>query len=371
MLKKHHKTVTVIVKGNINASPTVLNIIEMLLANNLDVNCICSSCEEEARNFFLRQNVSLFELGCYKGQGLWNKVSGYLKFRKKVWETIFSNQLQETLLWVARIDTAMAMGKGLVSYHFVLGLHELHDKYPFYQKQISFYAKQACKVVVPEYNRAIMLKCWHKLATTPSILPNKPYSHLRTKGIPISDSTAGEIMKNAVKGRKIILYQGALTKDRDLKPIASAVEKLDNGYCFLVMGKDNYGKLEELKKVCSKIVHIPWVVPPAHLEVTSHAHIGIAAYDFDCLNSVYCAPNKIWEYTGFGIPVLCQDIPGLRYTVGVANAGVCVNIQDENQLLEAFKEISLNYDKYKNNASQFYNSVNLENTMRNIISDGC
>ncbi|KAA6307134.1 hypothetical protein EZS27_041199, partial [termite gut metagenome] len=38
--------------------------------------------------------------------------------------------------------------------------------------------------------------------------------------------------------------------------------------------------------------------------------IGIVSYAFDDLNHVFCAPNKTWEYTGFGIPMLGNNAPG-------------------------------------------------------------
>ncbi len=52
-------------------------------------------------------------------------------------------------------------------------------------------------------------------------------------------------------------------------------------------------------------------IAPKHLEVISQAHIGIGLYRPISLNQVYCAPNRLYEFTGFGIPVILPDFPGI------------------------------------------------------------
>ena len=32
------------------------------------------------------------------------------------------------------------------------------------------------------------------------------------------------------------------------------------------------------------------------------------------LNPLYCAPNKIFEYSKYGIPMISNDVPALRYS---------------------------------------------------------
>jgi len=119
--------------------------------------------------------------------------------------------------------------------------------------------------------------------------------------------------------------------------------------------------------MCPPLVHIPWVRPPAHLEITSHAHVGIAFYKFDSLNSIFCAPNKIWEYSAFGVPTLCQDIPGLRYTIGTAGAGVCVDSQSVDAIISAVRIIEANYSVHSQRAREFYESVDTTDVVGRII----
>jgi len=297
---------------------------------------------------------------------LLGKIEHYHAFRRRAWRLV-GKEDPDALLWVAKIDTAMALGKRLLEKRYVLTLQELHDKYRFYQKAIRLYASHAGAVVVPEYCRANILRCWHGLNRTPFVLPNKPLVRSGEKHLFVSDANARSILESIPDGNRILLYQGAVTFDRDLGAVARAVQELGEGYRFVIMGPDRTGDLTRLREMCPPLVHIPWVRPPAHLEITSHAHVGIAFYKFDSLNSIFCAPNKIWEYSAFGVPTLCQDIPGLRYTIGTAGAGVCVDSQSVDAIISAVRIIEANYSVHSQRAREFYESVDTTDVVGRII----
>ena len=94
-------------------------------------------------------------------------------------------------------------------------------------------------------------------------------------------------------------------------------------------------------------------------------------YDFVVLNAIFCAPNKTWEYTGFGIPVLCHDIPGLRYTIGQYKAGVCADMDDTEAIKAAITEMDSNYEEYSQNAIAFYVSFDVKKSLLDITSNHC
>ncbi|MBN2133906.1 MAG: glycosyltransferase [Sedimentisphaerales bacterium] len=297
---------------------------------------------------------------------VFGKLRHYHEFRRKAWRFI-ENEDRDALLWVAKIDTAMALGKRLLRRRYILTLQELHDKYYFYQKAIRFYASHASAVVVPEYCRANILRCWHGLNTTPFVLPNRPVVQSRDRFLPVSDTNTAQIMDSIPKGRRILLYQGILAPDRDLAPVARAARELGEDYQLVIMGRDHDGHLGRLREIYPDLMCIPWVRPPVHLEVTSHAHIGIAFYKYDALNSIFCAPNKIWEYSAFGVPMICQDIPGLRYTVGAAEAGLCVDSGSTQSVVDGIKQIEEDYEYYRQRASEFYDSVNTIDQVSRIV----
>jgi len=362
-------TITIVCKSWIDGSPTVLTVAHGLRSTGCEVECICSACRPATRGTLERAGIKVHEV--YTQDPLparpMAKVMHYLAFRKRAWKLL--NQDKESLLWVARIDTAIALGRRLLERAYILALHELHDKYPIFQRAIRLYARNAHRVVTPEICRAAILRCWHSLDRTPFVLPNRPISHPRKRGIVVSDEKAGEVLASMPDGQRILLYQGNLGSDRDLEPVAKAVQQLGQPYRLLIMGKGEGSALHRLRDVCPSLVHIPWVVPPAHLEVTSHAHIGIAFYRFDSLNSVFCAPNKIWEYSGFGIPILCQDLPGLRFTVGVAGAGECVNTRRPEEVVAGISRIEDHYQQYSERAKGFYEATDTQELLLRLLNE--
>lgn len=267
------------------------------------------------------------------------------------------------LLWIIHEETAYEFKDDLEKKKFLLSFYELNDHRIDFLKKLEPVAKNALEVLVPEYNRACILRVWMKLDKTPTVIPNKPLRHPRKRCIPNSFS-------DQLKGKKVVLYQGYINRSRNLDKVCEAVKDMP-GYCIVLMGKGDTSYINELKQKYPQIIHISFIAPPEHLYVTSWAHIAIVKYDFVVLNAIFCAPNKTWEYTGFGIPVLCHDIPGLRYTIGQYKAGVCTDMDDTEAIKAAITEIDSNYEEYSQNAIAFYESFDVKKSLLDITSNHC
>jgi hypothetical protein len=122
-------------------------------------------------------------------------------------------------------------------------------------------------------------------------------------------------------------------------------------------------------KIYNNLVYISHINAPFHLEVTSHAFIGICTYSYSDLNNVFCAPNKIWEFAGFGIPTLCQNIPGLVFSVGASGSGVCVDFEDSEDIKRGLRQIQENYETFGSNAKRFFDSMRVEGVLEEMMRD--
>ena len=173
-------------------------------------------------------------------------------------------------------------------------------------------------------------------------------------------------------GKKIVLYQGSFHKDRNLEPFFKAIDKLQAEYVLVIMGRKNK-KIDELLYNHPGTIHIPWINAPKHLEITSWAHIGILTYipsiigHLSILNSVYCAPNKIFEYTGFGIPMIANDCPPLKNIFEKNNIGVIVDIDSEDDIIRGILEIEKNYMNMKDNCTNYFSSINLTTIINGLF----
>lgn len=302
-----------------------------------------------------------------KKRGVVDKVTDRIKTILHTPSKVYKEHLQllETtqydILWVIHENTAYEFKKALVGKKYLLSLYELNDHRRSFLEEIKHVIKGAQHVLVPEYNRACILRVWLGLDKTPTVIPNKPLNHPLKRNIPNS-------YQKQLEGKKIVLYQGYINRSRNLDKVCEAVKDMP-GYCIVLMGKGDTSYIEELMQKYPQIIHISFIAPPEHLFVTSWAHIAIVKYDFVVLNAIFCAPNKTWEYTGFGIPVLCHAIPGLQYTIGQYKAGVCTDMDDTECTKAAIKEIDLHYDEYSKNALTYYYSFDVKSTINSIVEN--
>ena len=85
------------------------------------------------------------------------------------------------------------------------------------------------------------------------------------------------------------------------------------------------------------------------------------------MNNAFCAPNKIYEYTAFGKPVIGNDIPGLKQ-LEAAKASVLVNEDSVDSIVEGIRKIELSYQRYSDSAIDFFESCHNEETIANAIN---
>lgn len=289
-----------------------------------------------------------------------------IKYRYTLKNILKKHNPQKTILWIEGNYTFSVLIGLFKKYRYVLQIQELH-KNQFQYFIIKHIIKKASIVFMPEYNRSYYYKCLYHLNSLPVVLPNKPYfipSHIEINNIKKKYQNTIDIITK----KKTILYQGIISSERDLAPFIKACNKLGNDYHFVILGKD-YGVLEKYKKIDHKIIHIPYLSAPDYLAITSLAYLGIVTYVPDCLNTVYCAPNKIYEYSSFGIPIIGNDIPGLRYPIKEYGLGEIVNEFDENNILNAITKITSNYNKYSEASLSFYNSVNSTLIIKEAINN--
>lgn len=183
------------------------------------------------------------------------------------------------------------------------------------------------------------------------------------------------ILNQKIKDRHIILYQGVFGKDRYIEPFIEATLKIHNSVIVLMGQRNDYLDML-LKKYGDSIIYIQSLAPPQHLEITKRAYIGIVSYQnnnsiYDPLNVVYCAPNKIYEYSKYSIPMICSGQPGLHYTVELNHAGICVDSLEPEIIKKSIQAIIKNYDEYKEGAKKLYNAIKVDEIIQKIVNEAC
>lgn len=357
------KTILLIFDGKMSYLPPFQTIVDCLLDKgeyNLEV--VSTEEEEETDSYYLDKGLVIKH--CYQRKKCNNLIS---RFINKIIREIrirhgikkYVNNIQHDILWVIHEKTAIKISPLLEKKPFILSVYELRDDEKTLRNKLSRIARRSMVNIVCEYNRAQIQRSWFKLDEMPVVLPNKPFNHPRTKGL----ACPVEFKKDI----KYVLYQGIITENRNLDILAEAISETEGFQLVLMGGKTKY--LDYLVKKYPSILFVNHIKSPNHLKVTSNAYIGVVSYGYSCLNTLYCAPNKIWEYSGFGIPMLANDVPGLKYTVGANHTGLCVDMTSPENIREALNIIDKNYKEYSSNSLAFYDTCHVESIIDGVLNE--
>lgn len=345
---------------------------ENVILYTSEIDKLCTTvCEEE--------NVKLVDLKYLfsSKDSAFQKLKKMYPLEKSIKKQLKQDYDDNTIIWVMTSITLKYIGKNLNQKRYIMYMYELsqeiyfYNKIPFFKVQLEKLFRDALAVIECEYNRAHIAQAWFGLKKLPYIVPNKPYMKEMKRKSFIQDEYSHKVIEE-IKDRKIILYQGIIDKERPLDAFIEAVDDLGDEYALVIMSGDCY-KLKEKKS--NNLYLLPFVNPPHHLEITSWSHIGILTYyavrneTTSPLNAIYCAPNKIYEYAMFGIPMLGNDVPGLQSCIGEKKLGKCIQKLEKEDIINSILDIEKNYATYSMESRNYYVNTDNYKVFEKIISD--
>jgi glycosyltransferase involved in cell wall biosynthesis len=310
-----------------------------------------------------------------------NKLIKFFKlysYKRKVQKIVTKEFKKDSILWIYGNQNIWLLYKLVFKFKSILYLFETPQlKAGLRYKIISPFLdykktmQKAWKVVCCEYNRAHITKAYFNLAELPVVIPNKPNFDLSKLKNVLDDES--EIL---FRGKKVILYQGIFNyPERRLDELCQTINYLPDEYIICIMGGDDDNKAQLIKKYKSeRVVFMPFISAPKHLEITQKAYIGFLSYFpiegsiENVINTLYCAPNKIYEYSCFGIPMLSNDIPGLSLLFEKYNAGRVVSEFNPESLAKTILQINDKYDEISKGSFELFNSLNINTLFEELIN---
>ena len=322
--------------GNINYDGRSYNMIKTLSENNYYVDVYHLSNKTE-----IKKNISLI--------GLQNNYkSGFFKFYR--WFQMIKKISLDSYSSVIASDLYSLVGLRLSSKSFVVyDLRDFFDELPSlknkpFKKIIWKTVEKKClpfvktiittsnkdKEVIKKKFKAFTHLQYYTIYNYPLLCNQKKNNYLRSKF-------------NINPNNKILIYQGVIEKGRGVGLLIKIISMVRGCACVIVgSGPD----LLFFKQVVSSLslkhkVFFHKKVPYVDLlKITLSADVGISFIRPTCKNNIYALPNKIFEYSICGLPVLSSNMPSITTTIKKYNLGKCCNIYNQNHIIDTVKEIT-------------------------------
>ena len=380
-------TIYFILKEDMVYYPPVLSIINVCLDLGYGVVYVGTYTDEIGKSELKNRGVVFVSTNLVNEEKfLLGRVLDKVLFKNQVYTFLKNTVLSDSdYIWLFHTDTLCLLNKLTNRYHVIFHPLEFSSytanwKYKIISPTINLpqIIRKSSRIVCCEYNRAQITKGILSLKKLPYVLPNKMYLSNEDwySNIPTDIQLLINPIISKLKGKKVILYQSVfLNKERRLEEFCEAVNVMPNDFVLIAMGRGSkyYDELKE-KYDSDRIIFIPFIRPPYHLLITQIASIGVLSYIPDSssfasvINPLYCAPNKIFEYARYGVPMISNDIPGLSYIFKLYGCGEVVSdLANINQIIEAINGIMSSYSRYSKGATLYYESIDVKGIVKKIL----
>ncbi len=122
----------------------------------------------------------------------------------------------------------------------------------------------------------------------------------------------------------LIIYQGAVNKDRGLEELIEAFTFLPSIFHLIIVGTGDVHQalIEKTNTLKLNQVHFAGQIPFNTLDqYTLEADLGVSLEKPTNLNYRYALPNKVFDYIAAGIPILVSPLPELCALLEKHNVG--------------------------------------------------
>lgn len=372
--------VIIIYNHDISKYPPILQAIESIHSQGKKVEIIGFFGNKAYKESLKKKGIIIHEIKENNTQANAIKKFNYLiSYKKNVYSIVKKIADKDTLILVNGNENAWLLHKLFDNYKCILYLFEIPEfkvsfRYRILSPQINYkkIMHKAHKIVCCEYNRAKITQSFFGLRECPAIIPNKIELNIDVNKTPENAANATSLIP---KDKKIILYQGIFNQpERRLDELCQAINYLPEDYIICIMGGECKEKrLLKEKYESSRVLFLPYLPAPDHLYITRLAHIGFLSYFSvennigNALNTLYCAPNKIFEYSKFGIPMISNDVPALKSDFEKFQSGIVVSNFAPEYIAQAILSIESNYMIYTDGAKAHFLSTQISELYSNLI----
>lgn len=146
-------------------------------------------------------------------------------------------------------------------------------------------------------------------------------------------------LENMFGGGYILIYHGAICRNRGIEQLLAAITDLDDVKLLLLGDPESEGYMDSLRKQYLDAMgrNVAIMSAVSHKELWKYigaADLCVAPIIPKCRSYYFALPNKLFEAIQAGTPLLVSNLPEMRQIVKSYRIGECVNAED----IEALKK---------------------------------
>jgi Glycosyl transferases group 1/Glycosyl transferase 4-like domain len=228
----------------------------------------------------------------------------------------------------------------------------------FFYRLERFVVNKAELVIAANLERAEVMRKHYRLKKLPTVVRNIP-------PMPVSQLTTSEVLVKYSELKKShpddihVVYMGDINFKRGLPVLISSLDLLPECFKLIFVGNGlDFDKLTSLTASTSNDrIRAIGAVTHAHVfDVIRQADIGFVSYSMSGVNNILCAPNKIFEYTQAGLPIVATCQPTIKALVAKITIGKLVGCDKKvspTEVADAIRTVAYNKEKYLLQLSPF------------------
>ncbi len=176
-------------------------------------------------------------------------------------------------------------------------------------------------------------------------------------------------------GEKVLIYQGVLNFSRGIDKMIEAMQFVKNAQLWILgfgPKKSEFEALTSELNLEDTVKFIGQVSPSQLKSITPRADLGLSLEEDFGISYRYALPNKIFDYTHAGIPVLGTNLPEIKNTIEKFGIGKTIQNHEPQHIAELIQEIleegKSPYAENLKKAAEVFNWENEEQKLEKIYS---
>ncbi len=196
--------------------------------------------------------------------------------------------------------------------------------YWWIKEYIGVYASDC--VIATNDERAKIMRARYPFAEKIEVIENFPNKIVETSEL--YEKNRHDMREKLGIGQKtVFVFQGFLNRNRGLEELFEAFQycKKMNDIAFVIIGKGDYKDRFEQLVADKKYTNVICTGKVNYLELSTYlsmGDVGMVFYPPICLNYVYAAPNKLYEYMMNGMAVLSNNTVTISRVIDAEKSGL-------------------------------------------------